>query len=187
MRLSRRSARVVWAKFYERGCQDKYSPATGRADKEAVMAASPASVERFVCSGRNEHSTFVIASCGRQKLKSDWRRCLPTMVLFESYGTNAFPGHARGDRVYLGSSAVAETNFAQDPHPRPYPFRIHRRRSGLKLSSCRQISRNGYVVQFSFFGSNVSPFFQIVSATAAILRASVSRAISLRMPLCSKL
>jgi hypothetical protein len=63
-------------------------------------------------------------------LKSDWRLDLPTMVLFESLRTTAFPGHARGDRVYLGSSAVAETNLSQDPHPRPYPFRIHRRRAG---------------------------------------------------------
>ena len=51
----------------------------------------------------------------------------------------------------------------------------------------RQIARNGYVVHFSFFGSNVSPFFQIVSATAAILRASVNLAISLRIPRFCKL
>ncbi len=53
-------------------------------------------------------------------------------------------------------------------------------------TSCRQIVRNGYVVQFSFFGSNVSPFFQIASVTAAILRASVKRAISLRIPFASR-
>ena len=45
-------------------------------------------------------------------------------------------------------------------------------------------ARNGYVVQFSFFGSNVSPFFQILSATAAIFRANVRRAISARIPFC---
>ena len=33
-------------------------------------------------------------------------RVLPTMVLFESPGTMAFPGRARGDRVKLGSSIV---------------------------------------------------------------------------------
>ena len=49
---------------------------------------------------------------------------------------------------------------------------------------CRRTARNGYVVDFSFFGSNVSPFFQTLSATAAILRASVNRAISVRIPLC---
>src|SRR5215471_8979916 len=57
---------------------------------------------------------------------------------------------------------------------------------GDDLSSCRQTIPNGYVSQFSFLGSNVSPFFQILSAMAAILRASVSRAISLRMPLSCK-
>ena len=54
------------------------------------------------------------------------------------------------------------------------------------LSFCRQTARNGYVVEFSFFGSNVSPFFQTLSATAAILRASVNRAISVRIPLCRR-
>jgi hypothetical protein len=40
---------------------------------------------------------------GLQKLKSDWRRVsLPTMVLFESHGTNAFPGRARGIELPLG-------------------------------------------------------------------------------------
>jgi NADPH2:quinone reductase len=33
-------------------------------------------------------------------------------------------------------------------------------------------------VQFSFFGSNATPLFQTINATAAILRDSVSRAIS---------
>ena len=50
------------------------------------------------------------------------------------------------------------------------------------LSFCRQTARNGYVVDFSFFGSNFSPFFQTISATAAILRAKVNRAISARIP-----
>jgi hypothetical protein len=44
------------------------------------------------------------------------------------------------------------------------------------------LARNGYVVEFSFLGSNATPFFQTINATAAILRASVSRAISARMP-----
>ena len=54
------------------------------------------------------------------------------------------------------------------------------------LSFCRQTARNGYVFEFSFFGSNVSPFFQTLSATAEILRASVNRAISVRIPFCSR-
>ena len=55
---------------------------------------------------------------------------------------------------------------------------------GSNLSFCRQTARNGYVVEFSFFGSNVSPFFQTLSATAAILRAKLNRAISVRIPFC---
>ena len=46
---------------------------------------------------------------------------------------------------------------------------------------------NGYVVAFSFLGSNVSPFFQIVKATAAIFRARVSRIISGRIPFSLRL
>src|SRR5262252_9765286 len=49
-------------------------------------------------------------------------------------------------------------------------------------SFCRRTSRNGYVVTFSFFRSNASPFFQTASAVAAIFRASVRRAISGRIP-----
>ena len=52
------------------------------------------------------------------------------------------------------------------------------------LSFCRQTARNGYVVEFSFFGSNASPSFQTLSATAAILRANVNLAISARIPFC---
>src|SRR5579884_517254 len=61
-------------------------------------------------------------------------------------------------------------------------LRAHAEDELSKRSSCRQTARNGYVAQFSFFGSNASPFFQIVNAIAEIFRASVSRAISLRMP-----
>src|SRR6516162_8657906 len=76
------------------------------------------------------------------------------------------------------------TNHPEDPHPRP--FRSERtddeRVESIALPANR---RNGYVVQFSFLGSNVSPFFQILRAIAEIFRASVSRAISLRMPFFS--
>ena len=82
----------------------------------------------------------------------------------------------------LGSSAVA----VDQSTPRILtldPIRSEHTDDELSnLSCCRQTARNGYVVQFSFFGSNVSPFFQILRAIAAILRARVSRAISARMP-----
>lgn len=106
------------------------------------------------------------------------------MVLSESPRTNAFPGRARGDRVSLGLRPQPWTNHPEDPHPRP--FRSERtddeQSESIALPANR---RNGYVVQFSFFGSKVSPFFQIRSATAEIFRASVNRAISLRMPFFS--
>jgi hypothetical protein len=56
----------------------------------------------------------------------------------------------------------------------------------LSRSCAGKTFRNGYVIQFSFLGSNVSPSFQILNAIAAILRASVSRAISLRIPFFSR-
>lgn len=106
------------------------------------------------------------------------------MVLLESQRTIAFPGHARGDRVAMGLRPKPWTNHPEDPHPRP--FRSERtddeQGESIALPANR---RNGYVVQFSFFGSNVSPFFQILSAIAEIFRASVNRAISLRMPFFS--
>jgi hypothetical protein len=183
--LVRRGWREAPGWFYERGCQDKYSPASRR--QGIGLATSPLFRRDDSLSGGQILPPFVMASDGPQKLKSVWRlRGLPTIVLSESQWTIAFPGRARGDRVCMGLGPKSWTNHPEDPHPRPYPFGIHRRRSGCDLSSCRQTIPNGYVVQFSFFGSNVSPFFQILSAMAAILRASVSRAISLRMPLSCK-
>ena len=46
---------------------------------------------------------------------------------------------------------------------------------------------NGYGVELSFLGSNVSPFFQIVRATVATFRSRVSRTISGRIPFCLRL
>src|SRR5215471_4075173 len=108
----------------------------------------------------------------------------PTTVLFESQWTTAFPGRARGDRVYLGPSAKAVGHRLTRILTLDLIRSEHTDDEVSNLSFCRQTARNGYVVEFSFFGSNVSPFFQTISATAAILRASVSRAISARIPLC---
>jgi len=142
------------------------------------------SVERVCDSSSAPISiAFVTASDNLKKLKSVWRLNLPTMVLFESQRTIAFPGRARGDRVTMGLR-LNETNPPADPLPRPcVPITTDDER--LNLSSCRQTVRNGYV-PFSFFGLNVSPSFQILRAIAAILRANASRAISFRIPLFSK-
>ena len=69
----------------------------------------------------------------------------------------------------------------EDPLPRPCvpSYADDELSEGILAGN---IARNGYVAQFSFFGSNASPFFQIVKAIDEILRASVSRAISLRIP-----
>ena len=148
------------------------------------MAASPASVGTICCPVRRTIDGSSQRRC-LQKLKSVWRLIVPTIVLFESQRTIAFPGRARGNRVGLGSSAVAVDQSPRGFSPSTLNRSDHTDDERSISSCCRQTVRNGYVLQFSFLGSNVSPFFQIVSATAAILRASVSRAISLRMPLAS--
>ena len=163
------------------------SPTTGHRTQRVAMAASPVSVDTNSLSSPGLNTLTHQASRGLQKLKSVWRRfsCRPWFYL-SLKRTIAFPGHARGDRVHLGLRPKSWTIHPEDPHPRPYRSESLDDESG-NSSSCRQIVRNGYVVQFSFFGSNVSPFFQIVSATAAILRASVKRAISFRIPFASRL
>src|SRR5262245_32542939 len=71
----------------------------------------------------------------------------------------------------------------EDPLPRPCVPSLTPMTTYLnELVSPANVARNGYVAQFSFFGSNASPFFQIVNAIDEIFRASVSRAISLRIP-----
>src|SRR5215471_7659027 len=58
---------------------------------------------------------------------------LPTIVLFEFQWTNAFPAVRGGIESVLGLRPKSWTNHPEDPHPRPYPFRIHRRRSGSRF------------------------------------------------------
>ena len=67
--------------------------------------------------------------------------------------------------------------LALDPHRFEYTAM-----SGPMHRGARLTARNGYVAQFSFLMLNVSPFFQMVSAIAAMCRANVSRAISGRTP-----
>jgi hypothetical protein len=161
-------------------------PPTGhRKGNPPGMAASPASVETICCFRLGQDPSFIMASRGPQKLKSVWRRgcVLPTTVLFESQGLLLFQVMRGGiELVWVfdrGRGPISPRILTLDLSVPTTPT------TSGELSSCRQTVRNGYVVQFSFWGSNVSPFFQILRATAAILRASVSRAISLRMPFCS--
>ena len=70
----------------------------------------------------------VVSSSETEKRRGG--RWSPTTVLFESHWTTAFPGRARGDKVTHGPWAEAAGHrVVSDPHPRPYPFRAHRRRS----------------------------------------------------------
>ena len=110
--------------------------------------------------------------------------CRPQFYLSLN-GLLLFQAVRGGIEYYMGLQPKPWANVQADPHPRPY--RSERTVDELSNSSCCwQTAQNGYVVQFSFFGSNVSPFFQILRAIAAILRARVNRAISARMPFCSR-
>src|SRR6059036_398191 len=93
----------------------------------------------------------------------------------------------RGLLLFQAVRGGIESVWVFGRRPRPITPRIltldpirseHTDDERSNLSCCRRIAQNGYVVQFSFLGSNVSPFFQILSTMAAILRASVKRAIS---------
>src|SRR5215467_1756997 len=84
-------------------------------------------------------------------------RWSPTTVLFESQWTTAFPGRARGDRVLCGPSAEAATTAKYRILTLDLMRSEHTDDEVSNLSFCRQTARNGYVVEFSFFGSNFSP------------------------------
>jgi hypothetical protein len=75
-----------------------------------------------------------------------------------------------------------------DPDPRPYTVLStpNDAMSNPIVLPANRSERCYGVVLFSFFGSNVSPFFQMLNAMAAILRARVSLAISARMPVCCR-
>ena len=112
---------------------------------------------------------------------------MPTILLFEPRGLSLFQVVQGWDTVYLGLRHGPLSIAGRDPHPRPYTVPSNTNNEQSNSFCCRLISRNGYVVQFSFVESNATPFFQTINAMAAILRASVSRAISARMPFCFNL
>ena len=79
-----------------------------------------------LCGNSVLHHHVVSSSETEKRCSGRWS---PTTVLFESQWTTAFPGRARGDRVFRGPSAeAAATGYVSDPHPRPDAFRAHRRR-----------------------------------------------------------
>ena len=84
------------------------SAPTGCLDKERIVTASPASVETVCGSGFQTDSIVRhnVASSSETEKRHGGDN-LPTTVLFEPQRAIAFPGRARGDRVKIGSSAVA--------------------------------------------------------------------------------
>ena len=112
---------------------------------------------------------------------------MPTIVLFEPRGLSLFQV-VRGGIQFTWDFGTGPWSIARrDPHPRPYTVPSNTDNEQSNSFCCRLTSQNGYVVQFSFVESNTTPFFQTINATAAILRASVNRAISARMPFCFNL
>src|SRR6516162_1033153 len=105
------------------------SPPTGHGHKTYRGSQPPP----FETSGFNPlfgnsvpHHNVASSSETEKRSGGQWS---PTTVLFESQWTTAFPGRARGDRVFRGPSAeAAATGYVSDPHPRPDAFRAHRRR-----------------------------------------------------------
>jgi hypothetical protein len=164
------------------------SPTTGHRNRCSVMAASPASVEP------NSWSSAFPRNIGRfittrQSSETEKRLAAPVcrpQFYLSLVGLLLFQVVRGGiESLWVFSRSCDHSPRGSSPSTPSVPNHADDERASSSVR--RQIARNGYVVQFSFFGSNVSPFFQMVSATAAILRASVSRAISLRMPRCCKL
>lgn len=111
---------------------------------------------------------------------------VPTMVLSETSGSRpgliAFLGYAREHRV------ARETRLKPNPSKDTYPRT--RALPGVTIASCVPAMAAWLSAQaacgFSLFRSKLSPFFHRIKAIAAILRASVSCAISGLMPAASR-
>src|SRR5438067_3306169 len=109
------------------------------------------------------------------------------MGLSEARGPSAFSGYPRGHRGYTETGchrhravyrplSYSPSNPSVSRTDRPPPARDHRRWKGLFTRDAQA------ACDFSFSASKFSPFFQRVSVIAAILRASVRRAIVGLMP-----
>ena len=108
---------------------------------------------------------------------------MPTIDLSEPRGLSLFPVLRGG----IETIRVLWTRSVDDKLGRSSPSIRAVSCSVGRACSAGSGLENGYGVAFSFLGSNVSPFFQIVRATVAIFRARVSRAISGRIPFCLRL
>ena len=116
------------------------SATTGRTEETDILrTASPTSV-KTICEIPVWHrfETFIITSMIFRTEKRLGGDVVPTMVLFESQWTTAFPGRARGDRVFIGSSAIAVDQSPRGSSPPTLPFRTAPTTSESNRSRCRQ-------------------------------------------------
>ena len=113
----------------KRGCQEKVL-AIDRPTRTNRFRGSQPHFRRARLSSRYNIPSVPHHYSQRLCPETEKRRgpCMATTVLFEPQRANAFPGHARGDRVGIGSSTEAVTIRPEDPHPRPCVPNSHHRR-----------------------------------------------------------
>lgn len=85
----------------------KTFPATGRADRKGIVAASPSSVGDEIWIRLPEIRLLITPQCGLQKLKSERAVLLPTIVLSEPQGLLLFQVVRGGIEFRLGLRHVA--------------------------------------------------------------------------------
>jgi len=159
------------------------------------LTSSPAALgDTFCCS-----ADLTSSPCGMVSLRSDdanrfaklSKRCgctVSTMVLSEARGLRLF-------RVVRGGIGLITETGCRGTVPTGVPHTRPRTRASLRTgwpSSERSAERQRLFCRnaqaaccLSFSASKLSPFFQSVSVIAAILRASVRRAMAGFMPLAS--
>ena len=138
------------------------------------------------------HEVVVLDAIRFRSYASEGLAQVPTMILCETRGLQLFSGYPRGHRIdpetRCETAAHGAPNKCIDTLPRTRasqePLGHHR---GMKTW---EITWGLFDAQaacvFSCSASKPSPLFQRVKVMAAILRASVSRAISGFIPLPSK-
>src|SRR5262249_40210908 len=154
----RSEAHLPYSRFYERGCQHKHLTADRPPDRNLSLQPALSPWRRFVESSFVEIRSLITTWCRLQKLKSDaaaddrrprFYLSLDGLLLFQV---------VRGGIEYLwGLRPKPWATDYTDPHPRPYAFRAHRRRSvefivlpaNRSKRLCRRIQFLG-IERFSF-------------------------------------
>jgi hypothetical protein len=162
--------------------------------EELSLTSSPCALnETFCCSTDLTSSPFSMAyrSCDDAnrfaKLSKRFGCTVSTMVLSEARGLRLFRVIQGGIELSqrLGAGSTVPTGDCHT-HPRTRASRGTGRPSSLRSARGRGCSADAQAAcSFSFSASKLSPFFQSVSVIAAILRASVRRAMAGFIPLAS--